>query len=131
MQNNIILLLVSLLLANPGSQWNNDFTAGKINRDTIVKKIPIGSEYPVLLSYIKNNKIPKYSERQKYGYSEKVYSKEFVFNIQTAVKNKTSYVVELHGHHDYREPYRYYHPVLYFCYDKNDKLIYIGEHGYP
>ncbi len=130
MQNKIILL-ISLLLTNSGNQWNSDFITGKINRGTIVKKIPTGSDYGDLLLYIKKNKIPKYSKSQKYGYSEKVYSKEFVFDVETAVKKKTSYAVELHGHLDYREPLRYYHPVLYFCFDKNDKLIYIGEHGYP
>lgn len=130
MQNNIIFLIL-LLLADPGSQWNSDFTAGKINRGTIVKKIPTGSDYDDLLLYIKKNKIPKYSKSQKYGYSEKVYSKEFVFYVETAVENKISYFIELHGHVDYGEPLRYYHPVLYLCFDKNDKLIYVGEHGYP
>jgi hypothetical protein len=126
-----LIVFLLLILMSCENKWYSDFISGKIKKENILKELPIGSKYDQLTLYIKKNKIPKYEDNKLFGYSEKDYSKEIPPDFDIKLKNKLMYTLQIDAHKDYFEFPYYFHLILYFCYDKNDNLIYIGIWGYP
>jgi hypothetical protein len=127
----VTLLFLILGCVNYGNKWNDDFVNGKIDKDNILLELPLGSKYDQLILYIKKHNIPKYAKNKLFGYSEKDYSKGFTPDLNINLVDKLEYFVTIDGHKKYDDFPYYYHPILYFYFDKNDTFFNIGMHGYP
>jgi hypothetical protein len=126
----LITLMVSLL-SSCNATWNDQFVDGKITKDTVVQTLPIGSPYQRVIDYIRANRIPKYDDKTLVGYSDKQSSQADLLDFDQALQTRLRYFVTIEGHRNLPSFPHYYHPVLCFCFDQEEHLIYVGEWGYP
>jgi len=147
--NLLLLCLITIFSCQSNKnlcklKWNTKFVGGKIDANTVKKEIPLGSDVKVLINYIQENKIPKQSINSQIDgtencsdniyYTNKLRNEDvFIPSMdEEKIATETAYSIELHGHElDSEIPSHYYHPILYFYFNQEDKLIEVLQFGYP